>query len=328
MTASLLSEGKKLFKNRALNCKFFQSSKVLQIQGQVKETAMEKSGFEASLQDKLAIQKGVYFPVKASLIERLLVKKLSPNAMLPNAEDDFCVEGIGPSYKIISEYENQIRKAQIHDLPIFEEPVIVEKLSPKNYRIMNGHHRWAAAYRLGIKHIHVLVVNLSKETDIRSILERSTHNKRAVFDLDEVLLRPSDDPYLEPPLLFPFNLHFRERLRMGVPALFYFLKQQGYDIWIYSSTFYSNDDVEAFFRHYHANIDGAITGFAKRTGSFEKIQAMFDDKYAITLHIDNESVLLTQERPMDFALSGNPKEWSGEIMDIVKGLHKDEKESG
>ncbi|MBP3241914.1 MAG: ParB N-terminal domain-containing protein [Oribacterium sp.] len=33
------------------------------------------------------------------------------------------------------------------------DPIIVEKMYPDGYMILNGHHRWAAATRLGLKKV-------------------------------------------------------------------------------------------------------------------------------------------------------------------------------
>ncbi len=288
---------------------------------------MAETRFEADLREKLELQRGVYFPVRAHLSERLLVKKASPKDLLPNAEDEFCVQGIGPNYGIISGYEEKIKDALRRDVPFFDEPILVEKLRPKGYLIINGHHRWAAALRMGLKKVPISIVNLAQAMDIRKILIESDNDKRAVFDLDEVLFRSPDDPYLEKPLRFPLNLRFHERIRLGVPALFCFLKQEGYDIWVYSANYYSYDDVKLLFLHYSAVIDGAITGIRKRSQIKKKTGALFKEKYSATLHIDNDSVLVAQNNPEYHVLSGNARDWSSEIMDIVKGFRVNEEKT-
>ncbi|MCR4831375.1 MAG: hypothetical protein K5883_07980 [Pseudobutyrivibrio sp.] len=53
--------------------------------------------------------------------------------------------------------------------------------------ILNGHHRWAVALRLGYSNIPVKIVNLTHESDIKQILSNSTHDKRVTMDLDEVV---------------------------------------------------------------------------------------------------------------------------------------------
>ena len=89
---------------------------------------------------------------------------------------------------------------------------------------------------------------------------------------------------------------------------------------MYSANYYSYDDVKLLFRYYHAVIDGAITGMRKRSQMQKKIGALLASKYAITLHIDNDSVLLARNNHEYYELSGKARDWSGEIMDVVKGF--------
>ena len=53
--------------------------------------------------------------------------------------------------------------------------------------ILNGHHRWAAALRLGFKTVPVKIVNLTQQTDIEKMLAASKHDKRVSLDLDETI---------------------------------------------------------------------------------------------------------------------------------------------
>ena len=78
---------------------------------------------------------------------------------------------------------------------------------------------------------------MATESDIRKILEQSTHDKRAALDLEEVIFRPDDDPALEKELRFPKNLRYKQRIRLGIPALFYELTKNGYDIWVYAAEY-------------------------------------------------------------------------------------------
>ena len=150
---------------------------------------------------QLAVQKvrGVYFPVRTGMVDRMLTKKVPCKSLYPNPEDEFSMPDIGPNDEVISSYEQKflenIRNGQyyFHD----NEPIVVEQLHPDGYMIINGHHRWAAAVKIGQPEIPVHVVNLMHEADIRQTLQNTKHEKRATFDLDEVLLRGGDDPYLE-----------------------------------------------------------------------------------------------------------------------------------
>ena len=189
---------------------------------------MAKSEFDLFLQEEVQKQKGVAYPIKAGLFERLTTKELLCDKLHPNPQDEFTFPEIGPNYEIISNYEKQIvYNARTHQ-DIFEEPIMVEKLYPHGYLILNGHHRWAAAKRLKIKKIPVKIINLALESDIKKILENSRHDKRATFDMDEVVFRADDAPHLEKKLGFPFSIKHKRRIRLGIPALFYNLSKNGY----------------------------------------------------------------------------------------------------
>jgi len=41
----------------------------------------------------------------------------------------------------------------------FEEPIMVAKMDHGDYMIVNGHHRWAAAIKVGLDKVRVIVVN-------------------------------------------------------------------------------------------------------------------------------------------------------------------------
>ncbi len=269
-------------------------------------------------------QKGIFHPIKASFLERLFVKKVSCKRLHPNASDEFTFSDIGPSYRIISEYEKNFRHYLSKGQRLELEPLTIEKLRPRGYLILNGHHRWAAAMRVGLKRVPVEIVNLAQESDIKKILENSKHNKRVTLDLDEVVFKSNDDPYLEKRLHFPFNLKFKKRIRLGIPALFYFLSKNGYDIWVYSANYYSIDDVKSFFRHYSVNVDGIITGTAKKkqnpTKADAEMEQLIANKYQETLHIDNDLILLTHKETGDFQeyeLNANAEDWSRNAITII-----------
>ncbi|MBQ2101058.1 MAG: ParB N-terminal domain-containing protein [Lachnospiraceae bacterium] len=296
---------------------------------------MAKSEFDNFLAEEVAKQKGVAYPIKASIFERLTTKKLPCDKMHPNPVDEFTFPDIGPNYEIISNYEKQILNNIRTNLPIFEEPIMVEKMHPHGYLILNGHHRWAAAKRLRIRDVPVKIINLAQESDIQKILENSQHDKRVALDLDEVILRPDDAPHLEKKLGFPYSLKHKWRIRLGIPGLFYFLSKNGYDIWLYSANYYSYDDVKDFFRCYGVTVDGIITGLAKdKKGASEQrlgVEKMISSKYALTLHVDNDMILLTKKNAgefEEFPLNSDAEDWSKEVVTIIGNLEKKMKEKG
>lgn len=294
---------------------------------------MAKSEFDEFVQNDVKKQKGVYMPVQASLAERLTTRHLPMGKLHPNPDDEFAFPDIGPNYQIISKYVEDIMTAYRMKLePFDDDPIIVEKLHPEGYLILNGHHRWAAAMRMHLKKIRVKIVNLALESDIKKIIEKSEHNKRATLDLDEVVFKSGGKKGLEKPLGFPYNLRYKQRLRLGIPALFYALSKRGYDIWVYSSNYYSIDDIRGFFRCYHVYVDGIITGLAKKNAQTNKksnkIEKLMSSKYGITLHIDDDMLLRTKKQTAEFEeykLDVPPEEWAKKAITIIEEIERNEK---
>ena len=297
---------------------------------------MEKGGVhvdKAFLAEEVGKVKGVYIPVKASLITRLLVKKTKCRNLHPNPEDEFSMPEIGPNYQIISKYEDQYRHAlKAGAYKYLEEPVIVEKLQPDGYLILNGHHRWAAALQLGYSRIPIRVVNPSHEEDIVSIIQNSKHNRRATLDLDEVVFRGPEDADAEKALPLPLNRIYKQRLRLGIPALFRYLSMNGYDIWVYTAQYYSMDYIKRLFMRYHVHVDGIITGIKSKSydhsESARRVKELIENKYPCTIHIDRNSVLRVSGVSGEFderSLECSPGEWSQAVMTAVKELGADEK---
>ena len=112
--------------------------------------AGSKSLFDEYLAQEVENSKGVFFPVKTGILSRLLIREARCDDLHPNPEDEFCSPQIGPNYKIISAYQQQYVDALKMSQHYYEgEPIIVERTHPEGYRIINGHHRWAAALRIG-----------------------------------------------------------------------------------------------------------------------------------------------------------------------------------
>ncbi len=291
---------------------------------------MAKTQLDTFVAEDIAKQKGVSIPVHASLIERLLVRTAACSNLHPNADDEFSISSVGPSYRIINEYETKFRDAMRMESRVFEEPLTVEKLRPKGYLILNGHHRWAAAMRCGLKRVPIKIINCATESDIKTILEKSKHDKRVAIDLDEVVFRPADYRYLEDKAFtFPLSLRFKQRIRLGIPGLFYYLAKNGYDIWVYAAEFYSIDDIQRFFKAYSVHVDGIITGMNKReqnsSESVARMRELINNKYSMTLHIDNETILQTHNKTKEFeefAIQASEEEWSKKAIEIIEEIEK------
>ncbi len=81
---------------------------------------------------------------------------------------------------------------------------------------------------------------------------------RVSFDLDEVLFVSPETHKTEPPLKFPLNKLYRERLRQGTPALIRGLQDMGYEVWVYTSSYRSEKYIRALFRCSGVVFDGIV----------------------------------------------------------------------
>lgn len=289
--------------------------------------AGSKTELEAFLASEVAKYQGAAVPIRSGFFRRLLVWRLPVKKLHPNPDDVFCSPEIGPNNGIISEYVADFQRNGGADIRRAEEPVIVERIYPDGYMIVNGHHRWAAARKVGRRWINVRIVNLTHELDIRQTIQNSRHSKRVTLDLDEVVFRPETDPHVEPPLRWPLNKIYKEPLRLGVPALFHHLNTIGYDIWLYSSRFYTREYIHFYFKKRHALVIGVVTGSADRLKTAgrlrEQLEKLAAAKYTSTIHIDSEAVLRfrTGSRDFeDFRLSGAADTWAEEVRQVIDGL--------
>ncbi len=289
-----------------------------------------KEHFDTYLKNQVDKYNGIAFPVKSGILRRALVKKAKVMDLHPNPDDEFTHPDVGPSYRIISEYEAKVKHMLSHGEQDQIEPIIVEKMHPEGYMIVNGHHRWAAFYRMDVKKVPVSVVNLTHQEDIIKMLESASNNKRITLDLDEVVFgNNKEDAVEKKPFLVVGPLN-KARMKKGIPALFNFFSQKGYDIWLYTSDYYSIEYIRYYMKKYHVHVTGIMNG-TQRNVKMSDIDKLTIDKkiaaqYKYTLNIDNDNVIRIDTETKDFTdyeIDTEKNNWSQAIMDIV-GNMKDE----
>lgn len=262
-------------------------------------------------------------PVKTGLLKRLLIRKLPLNKLHPNPQDEFCDAAIGPNYSIIAEYQKDFRELMRMGMPPigpYDEPLMVEKMSTGGYMILNGHHRWMAARRLGIKEIPVHIVNVSTDEEIISAVDRSNRNMCVSFDLDEILLTDGEVYPAHKEFGFPFDKIYRKTLRRNVPILIKELQTMGFDVWVYTGEYYPEAYIRLLFRLHGAKVDGIINGMRHRKGR-SKIREAFTGRYRISLHIDNEDVTCVRTQTKDyemFAIDSVDQDWASEAVSRLR----------
>ncbi len=298
--------------------------------------AGSKTTFEEYLSQEVQRGQSVYFPIKSSFARRMMVRKARCKDLHPNPDDEFCMPEIGPNYTIIADYQQQYLNAISNSQPYYSgEPLIVERVHPSGYRIINGHHRWAAAMQLGQTSIPIRIINLTHEEDVKDIIANSTHTKRVALDLDEVVFHTDANSPPEQLLSFPWRLLYPYQLRLGVPALFHYLTSHGYDIWLYSSRYHSADYIHSYFRHYHVKIDGVVTAVGNhgRTAGIRlrKLETLIAASYRYTVHIDTDTVLCFHRGSKEYTeypLGGSSSGWSQSVLAAMERLDAESAKGG
>lgn len=152
---------------------------------------------------------------------------------------------------------------------------------------------------------------------------------RVSFDLDEVLFVNPETHKTEPPLPFPFNKIFKERLRFGTKELINKLQDEGFEVWVYTSSFRSDRYIKTLFMLYHIRFDDIVNG----TRHLKEVQGnrketypqKMPSKYRISLHIDDESVIVTAGKAYGFnvyQLDAHDDDWKEKILDRVYKIRK------
>ena len=98
-------------------------------------------------------------PVNVNPLLRARVKKVSPEELHANPDDEFSMGTIGPNDSIISNYCQIARREYSLSEAVYDEPIIVNKLERDGYLILNGHHRWAGAIMAHVPKVRIAIVN-------------------------------------------------------------------------------------------------------------------------------------------------------------------------
>ncbi|MCR5650656.1 MAG: HAD family hydrolase [Lachnospiraceae bacterium] len=152
---------------------------------------------------------------------------------------------------------------------------------------------------------------------------------RVSFDLDEVLFVIPETHKTEPPLHWPFNLIYKERLRLGTPELINSLQDLGYEVWVYTSSFRSESYIRNLFRHYGTRFDGIVNGNRHlrevQRDKKEILPQKVPSYYRISLHIDDETVICNLGRQYGYEvyqLEAQDDDWKEKIIARADEIRK------
>ena len=156
------------------------------------------------------------------------------------------------------------------------------------------------------------------------------------FDLDGVLFVDPHICEIEPPPAFPLSRFYPDRLRKGTVDLIRRLKEQGFDVWVYTSSYRRERYIRWLFRNYHVKFDNIINGTRHdrevQRDKKLRLPSKMPNFYRITLHIDDEETVLRNGRVYGFhvlLVSGPDPLWADKVLaeanrlrDLEKGFRK------
>ena len=149
---------------------------------------------------------------------------------------------------------------------------------------------------------------------------------RISFDLDDTLFVAAEDGFtLEPPLKFPWNQIYQERLRAGTIALMQRLRELNCEVWVYTTSFRSPFYIRSLFRHYGIRIDEIVNGARHerevQAEHSEPMPSKYPAHYRIDLHVDDDKSVLANGQYYGFRVFqiGPPDdEWAEKIIAAVQ----------
>ena len=136
------------------------------------------------------------------------------------------------------------------------------------------------------------------------------------FDLDDTLFVSPPEFQTENELTFPWNMIYKERLRLGTEELFRKL-----ETWIYTTSFRTEKYIRHLLGHYGIKVGQIINGSRHmkevQAGKKEPMPSKYPAKYRIDLHIDDDQSVMQNGKVYGFKvfLVGPPDdEWGNKIL--------------
>ncbi len=152
---------------------------------------------------------------------------------------------------------------------------------------------------------------------------------RVSFDLDEVLFVSPKTHKTEAPLRFPFNRIYKERLRLGTVKLIHELHRQGFEVWVYTSSYRTERYIRNLFRHYGIRFDQIVNAQRHQREVQRDRKEILPQKmpnyYRITLHIDDENIVASYGRSYGFdvyQLNAQDDNWTEKILVRLEQIKK------
>lgn len=158
---------------------------------------------------------------------------------------------------------------------------------------------------------------------------------RISFDLDEVLFVDPKTFETEPAPRFPLNRIYPERLRKGTVRLINTLQEEGFEVWVYTSSFRSELYIRSLFRAYGVRFDEIVNSPRHLKEVQRDRPDMLPQKvpsfYRIALHIDDEDVIHQYGHRLGFRtfkVCEPDDEWVEKVLAEARRVREIEKAAG
>lgn len=152
---------------------------------------------------------------------------------------------------------------------------------------------------------------------------------RISFDLDDTLFVSEDKFKIEPALRFPFNIIFKEKLRMGSIELMKYIREQNIELWIYTTSYRSEQYIRSLFRCYGIVLDNIVNGARHAAevqyGRAESMPSKYPSKYRIDLHIDDDVTVAQNGKIYGFnvfIVGSQDDEWAEKVKMEIERIKK------
>ena len=150
---------------------------------------------------------------------------------------------------------------------------------------------------------------------------------RISFDLDETLICTDEMVPREPwPAWYRRGFRRPEQMRLGTRALVNQLRDSGWGIWVYTTSFRSKFAIQRWMRSYGIALDGEINQSLharKMSGRTGKVPSKNPAAFGIDLHVDDSEGVRMEGKQFGFAVvvvSPDDRDWVEVILRAAEGI--------
>lgn len=145
--------------------------------------------------------------------------------------------------------------------------------------------------------------------------------KRIAFDLDDTLLVSIEGFPVEPAKhQWLFRLFKSEALRLGTSELFEYCRQNGWEIWIYTSSYRDKSYIKRIFRNYGITLDGVVNQQIHNK-IVQKSVSKYPPAFDISVLVDNSEGVKMEGEKYGFEVIWLPPSdlnWIGTVQEYLR----------